>query len=180
MSETVTKSFFQASNNDGFAPSGSTTFDSLAVAFGAVGASKFTVSGNADYAGTVIQGATHNRYTDLGVPEGAKILGLKILGGFGSIIQNADGNMDGATVKFWTIEAEFEEFAIETIGEGVYKDISAANKVASDYVQFQIDFTASTGLIEETPESGIEIQLQEFVVEITYQRQNKGNMFFGV
>lgn len=174
MSETVNKTLLTGSGDSGFSLISQTNFDSTSVnpALYAEDSEALPVE---DPTAVFRQGSTYNKYSDWGVPAGARILGIKLLGASGSL---SGGATASGNVNFYTTEAFLGTFDINSIGEGTYQDISAENLTADDYVQVEVSFDCTIEF-DEGGYTSLTAQVSNIQFEITYQRGNKGAMFFG-
>lgn len=111
---------------------------------------------------TFRQGATTNKYSDWGVPSGATVTGIKLLGAYGNLLAGATAS---CAVQFWTDEADLGSYDIGSITES---GVISLTKTANDYVRVQIDLTGTVTIDVIDPYESFEAQVGIVQIQITY------------
>ena len=109
------------------------------------------------------QGLTTNKYADWGVPTGASVTHIKLLGASSTAI-------GGATVttnaQLLTDEVDFGSFDLSV---GITASSSLAiTKTADDYVRVRVIASADIGVDIENPYAALSISVSEIQLEVTY------------
>lgn len=108
------------------------------------------------------QGATTNKYSDLGVPAGATVTAIKLLGAVAVVTL---GSTASGQAQFYTNEADLGLFDVNSIGEGPSTSLS---KTADDYVRFLVSILGNVEFDETESYGTFEVQLYAIQVQITY------------
>lgn len=155
---------FLVGSTNGFVLVTNYGFDSASVAGNKLNVVKSSLNPGLGYlSGVFQQGATTNKYSDLGVPAGARVTGIKFLGA--SVIYTLGSTAVG-NVQIYTNEADLGFYNITSIGES---DIIPLDLTADNYVRFLVELSGHAEFSEFEDYGYFEIQFSHMDVEIFYE-----------